>query len=909
MIDLEISPEKAASPDNGSSSIETILIVDDNRQIADFLTDNLLPGLGFRTLWAKDGRSALHLIQEHPVSLILLDMQLPDFSGLEILRQLVEAGHQIPTILVTAHGSEEIAVEAFRLGVQDYLTKPINFDELNAAISRALRESRLRREKDLLHLKLQQQVTWLKVLSKVGQSVTSTLELDEVLRRIVEAGVHLTHAEEGFLALLDETNNQLYLRAAKNIDEERSKTLHLLVNDSLIGKVMATGRPYRSSSSSPEGTLKVSTGFLVYSLIHVPLISKGKVIGVLSADNQLNRREFTESDEVILTSLADYATVAIVNASLYEQAQMEINDRKRAEQALRASEKRYELAVQGAKDGLWDWDLNTNQVYFSPRWKAMLGYSDDEIGTSPDEWFNRVHPRDLEKLKLELTAHINGAAPNFENEHRILHKDGTYRWVLARGLVVKENEGLVHRMAGSLTDITLRKTQEEKLIHDALHDALTGLPNRTLFLDRLRLALERCKRRRGYAFAVLFLDLDRFKDVNDSLGHLSGDQLLIKIGDLLKDGLRKTDTVARFGGDEFVILLDDLQDSQASMRVANWILEELSKPIQVSGQDIFISASIGIVLSTPSYKQAEDVLRDADIAMYYAKSRGRKRYQVFEPQMRDRLMQRLTLESELRLALERDELRVYYQPIVSLQFNQLIGFEALVRWQHPTRGLLHPRDFIPIAEESGLIIPIDRWVLLKAAGQMRQWQERVPGMPQLIISVNISSRQLTQPDLVEQVQQVLDETGLDPRLLKLEISEHSILDHDKEVNGTFAGLQSLGIQIQIDDFGIGFSSLSYLSNYPISALKIDQAFISRMAKDESQLKIIEAIIDLTHRLGVGVIAEGVETNSQLEQLKQMECEYGQGYLISKPLNEVEVQVLLTELFSAELLTKLHKSAI
>jgi EAL domain-containing protein (putative c-di-GMP-specific phosphodiesterase class I) len=272
-------------------------------------------------------------------------------------------------------------------------------------------------------------------------------------------------------------------------------------------------------------------------------------------------------------------------------------------------------------------------------------------------------------------------------------------------------------------------------------------------------------------------------------------------------------------------------------------------------------------------------------------------------------MQRLTLESELRLALERDELRVFYQPIVSLQFNQLIGFEALVRWQHPTRGLLYPRDFIPIAEESGLILTIDRWVLLQATRQMRQWQRQVPGIPQLIISVNISSRQITQPDLVEQVKQVLDETGLDPRFLKLEISEHSILDHDREVNGIFAGLQSLGIQIQIDDFGIGFSSLSYLSNYPISALKIDQTFVSRIGKDESQLKIIEAIIDLTHRLGVGVIAEGVETSSQLEQLKKMECEYGQGYLISKPLSEVEVRALLTELFSAELLPKLHRSEV
>jgi diguanylate cyclase (GGDEF)-like protein/PAS domain S-box-containing protein len=900
---------KEVFPEIATGLPETILVVDDNRQIADFLTDSLLPGLGYHTFWAKDGRTALEKIRKHTISLILLDKQLPDHSGLEILKLLTEEGYRIPTILITAHGSEQVAVDAFRLGVQDYLTKPIDSEELNNAISRALKLSRLTREKDLLNIRLQRQVSWLKALSKVGQSVTSTLELDEVLRRIVEAGVQMTHAEEGFLALLDKSSDQLYLRAVKNIDEEKSKTLRLPVNDSLVGLVLESRLPFRSTSKTQGDTLKVSTGFLVHSLLHVPLISKGNVIGVLSVDNQVNRREFTESDEVILTSLADYATVAIENANLYERAQKEIHDRKRAEIALRASEKRYELAVQGAKDGLWDWDLNSNRVYYSTRWKAMLGYSEGEIGNQPDEWFNRVHPSDLDKLRLQVTAHVDGAYPDFENEHRILHKDGTYRWVLARGLAVKENEGLVFRMAGSLTDVTLRKTQQEKLIHDALHDALTGLPNRALFQDRLRLAIERCKRRVNYSFAVLFLDMDRFKDVNDSLGHLAGDQLLIKIGELIRKGLRATDTIARFGGDEFVVLLDDINDAQAATRVANWIQEELAKSIHVSGQDIAISASIGIVLSTTAYNRPADVLRDADIAMYYAKSKGKKRHQVFEPLMRERLMERLSLESELRLALERDELRVYYQPIISLQFNQLIGFEALARWQHPSRGLLFPRDFLPIAEESGLIIPIDRWVLREATRQMREWQTKVPKMPKLRISINISSRHITQPDLIDHVRQALSESGLDPRNLKLEISEHTMMDRDKEIDDLFAGLQSLGIQIQIDDFGIGFSSLSYLSNYPINALKIDQNFVRKMAKDESQKKIVKAIIELTHRLGVDVIAEGVETNKQLEQLKQLECEYGQGYLISKPLDKDEVQALLFELYSAEVLSALHKSEV
>ncbi len=358
---------------------ETILVIDDNRSIADFLVTSLLPSLGYEPLVAYDGTSGLALLKKRPISLMLLDLQLPDMSGIEVLRHLSSEGHRVPTILFTAHGSLEIAVDAFRLGVHDYLTKPVDPDCLKAAITRALRESRLQRDKEILTNKLKEQVSWLEVLSRVGQSVTSTLELDEVLRRIVEAGVHLTHAEEGFLALVDSQVDQLYLRAVKNIDEEKSKTLHLPVNDSLIGSVLRTSHPFRSIGLERDQPLKVSTGFLVHSLLHVPIFSKGKALGVLSVDNQIKRRDFTETDEAILTSLADYAAVAIENANLYQKAQQEIFDRQRAEQALKESEKRYELAVRGANDGLWDWDLNRNQMYFSPRWKGMLGYTEDEI--------------------------------------------------------------------------------------------------------------------------------------------------------------------------------------------------------------------------------------------------------------------------------------------------------------------------------------------------------------------------------------------------------------------------------------------------------------------------------------------------------------------------------------------------
>jgi PAS domain S-box-containing protein len=510
-------------------SVETILVVDDNKQIGNFMARTILPSLGYQTMVAYDGKTALEIVRKNHISLMLLDFQLGETTGLEILRHVIKEGFSIPTILITAEGSEQIAVDAFRLGVHDYLTKPVDADNLEAAISRALAETRLRREKSTLTQQLTEQVSWLKVLSKVGQSVTSILELDEVLRRIVEAGVLLTQADEGFLALLDESSGQLYLRAVKNMEEEKSKTLRLPVTDSLVGSVLQSKRPLRMSQSMENLPLKVSTGFLVHSLIHVPLISKGKTLGVLSVDNHKSRRDFKKKDESLLTSLADYASVAIENANLYQQARQEIQERKRVAQALRISEERYALAVRGANEGLWDWNLTDNTIYFSPRWKSMLGYAENEIENNPDEWFKRIHAEDLARMKLDFSAHCEGVTSHFENEHRMLHKDGTYRWMQTRGLAVWNGNGKATRMAGSLADITDRKTAEQKLLHDAFHDALTGLPNRTLFMDRLRYAVERAKRRDDYLFAVLFLDLDRFKDINDSLGHYVGDQLLIAI--------------------------------------------------------------------------------------------------------------------------------------------------------------------------------------------------------------------------------------------------------------------------------------------------------------------------------------------------------------------------------------------
>ena len=448
-------------------------------------------------------------------------------------------------------------------------------------------------------------------------------------------------------------------------------------------------------------------------------------------------------------------------------------------------------------------------------------------------------------------------------------------------------------------ELTQRKLTEDRLAYTSVHDPLTDLPNRVLFIDRLRHVMERAKRHKDFMYAVFFLDLDRFKVVNDSLGHNIGDKLLVESAQRLSACMRGEDTVARLGGDEFVILLEDIKDTADALQVAERIQNSLALPYDLDGHIIFAFASLGIVLSGADYEKPDDILRDADLAMYRAKGQGLGRYQIFDPTMLDRAMTRLELETDLRKALEYQQFVVHYQPILNMVSHRIVGFEALVRWQHPTKGLIPPAEFIPTAEETGLIIPLGYWVLDEACRQIHTWNVQYSFDPPLTINVNLSIRQCQQRDLVQKISDILHKNRLDASLLKLELTESLIIKDAEFITVMLADFRELGIQVQIDDFGTGYSSLSYLHTLPIDTLKIDRSFISRLGSNKNGAEIVQTILALAHNLGMKVIAEGVETEEQFSELTTMDCEYMQGFLFSEAVNSHEAGALLGKLMSED----------
>ncbi len=687
------------------------------------------------------------------------------------------------------------------------------------------------------------------------------------------------------------------LRASKSVEalqrsEAKNRALLNAVPDLML-RVSRTGellefkeaKAFRTLTLKGEDIGRMISEILPVEMAHEIIGSVDKVLA--SGDIQVLEHRFAENGNThmcesrIGPSGADEA-LAIVR---------DITARKSAEKALRDSEERYALASQGANDGLWDWNLKTNEIHFSPRWRSMLGCGDSGIGNSPEDWLNRIHPDDIDQVRLELNAHMNGVSPHFESQHRLLHNDGTYRWMLSRGMAVRDREGTPYRMAGSQTDITETKSLSEQLLRDAFYDPLTKLPNRALFMDRLGHAVARGKRLEDHRSAVLFLDLDRFKLINDSLGHMMGDALLIETAERIGRLIRPGDTVARWGGDEFVILLEDIKDIACTTSVAERIQGLFCTPFALDGREVFTTVSIGIAVSSGEYDRPEELLRDADIAMYRAKAEERGSCVMFDPSMHQSTIELLELENDLRRALERREFRMFYQPIVDLESGSLASLEALIRWDHPTRGLVPPGSFIHIAEENGLIVPIGEWVLREVCRQIRVWHDNGADVR---VAVNLSVRQLKDKNLPIVISEILRETGVSPESIDLEITESAVINNWELVGATLSELETLGVRLCLDDFGTGYSSLSYLHRLPVTKLKIDRSFLEKMVSSAEHSGIVQTILDLAGRLKMDVVAEGIETEGQLAQLKLMKCKLGQGYLLARPMDEEAATSLVSD---------------
>ncbi|WP_299484944.1 EAL domain-containing protein [Acaryochloris sp. IP29b_bin.137] len=582
-------------------------------------------------------------------------------------------------------------------------------------------------------------------------------------------------------------------------------------------------------------------------------------------------------------------TLRAVNLQLHA----EIDERQLTQQKLQDSEQRLESILNSLDDVVWSAAIDGYQLlYLNPAAEEVHGYSVSSFLSNPNLWTEVVHPADRHQI-VHFFDHLL-ASGSQSIEYRILRPDGEIRWLKNRGHVTTDDRGTPIRLDGIIYDITEQKRAQAQLLHDAFHDELTGLPNRNLLMERIAQSLKRQHRIPDYQFALLFIDLDRFKIINDSLGHIVGDQLLVAIANLLENCVRTSDTVARLGGDEFTILLDGIQGVEDATQVAERILFTLQKPFQVGDHSVFTGSSIGIAYNSVQYEDATLLLRDADIAMYRAKAMGKGCFVVFSPEMHAQTLNLLKLERDLRSAIDREEFVLFYQPIIDLQTGGLCDVEVLVRWQHPDRGLILPSEFIPVAEETGLIVEIGKWVLQAACHQLRSYQQQFFAAQTLRISVNLSSEQLQDPNFIHEVDRILAESRLEGHYLKLELTETMLMAHEEKHIQTLQQLRDRNIQISLDDFGTGYSSLSYLYRFPLDTLKIDRSFVSRMMSQPQDAEIVNTIISLARTMNMDVVAEGIETEAEVSHLIQLGCDRGQGYLFSRPMSQQQLEKCLRE---------------
>lgn len=562
-------------------------------------------------------------------------------------------------------------------------------------------------------------------------------------------------------------------------------------------------------------------------------------------------------------------------------------DLKRQAEELRKSEERYILASKGANDGLWDFDVESGICFYSERFREIIGWEQDNPLNSLDDWFDSIHMDYRQSVQSSMMGHLEGLSERFEAEYPMQHTQGEYIWVQTRGLAARDVHGKALRVAGSQTDISQRKKYEEQLYTAAFHDKLTGLPNRTLLLERLNQTLKRFKRGKNHTSgALMFLDLDRFKVVNDSLGHEAGDQLLVSVSRRLELIVRNTDTLCRIGGDEFTLLMPDIDSTEHAQNVSSRIIEELNKPFYIYDQEVFISGSVGLVI-IDHYDEPENFIRNADLAMYQAKKNGKSRSEMFHQNHYEQMSKTMQIETDLRNAVDREEFIPYFQPLVNTQTGDIVSLEVLMRWNHPVKGIIPPLKFIPLAEETGMIRIISKALIRNVCKQLKMWRHAFGDNWSPRIAINLSVKQIFDPDHLEEIFDIFDAYTIPSSMIIFEVTESVIMENAQLVAPRLNDMKKRGFSLAIDDFGTGYSSLSYLANYPFDELKIDRSFISDVGQNSKKKALVKNIISLGQDLGLKTVAEGIETLEEFKILRALNCDYAQGYYFAKPMSALE----------------------
>lgn len=721
-----------------------------------------------------------------------------------------------------------------------------------------------------------------RAISRIIHGVTTTANLEDFLELVHNTIKRIIYAENFFVALYEPASEMLTMQFW--VDKYDPMPPPFKVGQSLSAYVFRKGESMLFTDADAKRLIDAgeveSVGTDSPIWLGVPLKTPSGSIGVLVVQDYENSDTYDQRDVELLTSVADQIAIAI--------------ERKRGEVALRQSNERFELVTRATSDAVWDWNLETNELWWNEGFYTLFGYKAEEAPTSLEGWGQKLHPDDAERVSYNIRRAIESTTTNWTEEYRFLRSDGTYAHVADRGYVVRDENGRSVRMLGSMMDVTTRKSLEDQLTHQALHDPLTKIANRALFRDRVDHALAKTGRN-STTLGVLFLDLDNFKSVNDSMGHAAGDKLLISVAERLQDCLRNTDTAARLGGDEFAVLVESVTSIGEAKMIAERILDVFRQPFLVEGKEIYVGTSIGIATSSDDASTSETLLRNADLAMYLAKSEGKGKYVVFERKMHEALVERVELEADLRRGIEHDEFIIHYQPIFDLNSSDLVGMEALVRWMHPTLGMVAPLKFIPLAEETGLIVPLGEWVIVEACKQIQKWREEFVDRADFSVTVNISIRQFHERDLVHVVDRALSESGLPANLLILEITESFMMEDAETTIDKLQKLKDLGVRLAIDDFGTGYSSLSYLQRFPVDILKIDKSFIDKLGEGSEGNAVAKAIIMMGESLKLKTIAEGIEHQHQITELQGLGCESGQGFHFAHPLSKDAMAEFLSDM--------------